>query len=146
MAKHREVETFHKHNELNSYATKSIESVSNLFVLQTDKCAGGEMQSINCDCPVPLLIHKQNRQPRRYASAALMLYLVGLGLADEKDITIRGLECVKSCAHVYLESYTSILLTSKESLVRPSIQFLPILEILLDHAVCLQLLVFETTY
>lgn len=39
-----------------------------------------------------------------------MLYVVGLGLADEKDITVRGLEAVKSCSKVFLEAYTSILL------------------------------------
>lgn len=44
-----------------------------------------------------------------------MLYVIGLGLADEKDITVRGLEAVKSCKKVFLEAYTSILLceTSK---------------------------------
>ncbi|CAA2993587.1 probable diphthine methyl ester synthase [Olea europaea subsp. europaea] len=38
-----------------------------------------------------------------------MLYLVGLGLADEKDITLRGLETVKKCSKVYMEAYTSLL-------------------------------------
>lgn len=46
-----------------------------------------------------------------------MLYLVGLGLADERDITIRGLEVVKQAERVYLEAYTSILLVNKEKLV-----------------------------
>lgn len=49
-----------------------------------------------------------------------MLYLVGLGLADEKDITVRGLEVVRNAERVYLEAYTSILLVDKEKLVRPS--------------------------
>lgn len=39
-----------------------------------------------------------------------MLYVVGLGLADEKDITVRGLEAVRSCKKVFLEAYTSVLL------------------------------------
>jgi diphthine synthase len=39
----------------------------------------------------------------------MVLYLVGLGLGSEKDITLRGLEVVKSCAYVFLEAYTSIL-------------------------------------
>lgn len=47
-----------------------------------------------------------------------MLYLVGLGLADETDITVRGLEIVKKAERVYLEAYTSILLVDKEKLVR----------------------------
>lgn len=48
-----------------------------------------------------------------------MLYLIGLGLGDEKDITLRGLEAVKRCEHVYLEAYTSILLVDKSKLVSP---------------------------
>ncbi|KAK9422572.1 putative diphthine methyl ester synthase [Seiridium unicorne] len=39
-----------------------------------------------------------------------MLYLVGLGLGDETDITVKGLEVVKKAERVYLEAYTSILL------------------------------------
>eukprot|EP01135_Chromosphaera_perkinsii_P002637 Nk52_evm5s226 gene=Nk52_evmTU5s226 len=45
-----------------------------------------------------------------------MLYLIGLGLGDEKDITVRGLELVKSAERVYLEAYTSILSCGKERL------------------------------
>ncbi len=47
-----------------------------------------------------------------------MLYLVGLGLGDVKDITVRGLEIVKKAHEVYLESYTSILTVGKEALVK----------------------------
>lgn len=36
-----------------------------------------------------------------------MLYLIGLGLHDEKDITLRGLELAKSCDSLYIELYTS---------------------------------------
>lgn len=39
-----------------------------------------------------------------------MLYLVGLGLGDVRDISVKGLEIVKSADRVYLESYTSILI------------------------------------
>lgn len=60
-----------------------------------------------------------------------MLHLVGLGLADEKDITVRGLEIVKKAERVYLEAYTAILLVDKSKLVsgrstisRPEIGFL----------------------
>lgn len=49
-----------------------------------------------------------------------MLYLVGLGLADETDITVKGLEIVKKAERVYLEAYTSILLVDKEKLVSDS--------------------------
>ena len=38
-----------------------------------------------------------------------MLYIVGLGLGDERDITLRGLEAVKKCDKVYIEAYTSLL-------------------------------------
>ncbi|KAA0065172.1 hypothetical protein IC582_006448 [Cucumis melo] len=38
-----------------------------------------------------------------------MLYIIGLGLGDEKDITLRGLECVRKCEKVYMEAYTSLL-------------------------------------
>lgn len=45
-----------------------------------------------------------------------MLYLVGLGLYDEKDVTLRGHEIIKKCDKVYLEAYTSILMISKARL------------------------------
>lgn len=38
-----------------------------------------------------------------------MLYIVGLGLGDERDITVRGLEAVRSCSKIYMEAYTSLL-------------------------------------
>ncbi|KAG8643780.1 probable diphthine methyl ester synthase isoform X1 [Manihot esculenta] len=38
-----------------------------------------------------------------------MLYIIGLGLGDEKDITLRGLEAVQKCEKVYMEAYTSLL-------------------------------------
>jgi diphthine synthase len=39
----------------------------------------------------------------------MTLYLIGIGLNDEKDITVKGLEIVKKADFVYLEAYTSIL-------------------------------------
>lgn len=45
-----------------------------------------------------------------------MLFLVGLGLGDAKDITVKGLEVVKKCKRVYLEAYTSILTVGKDAL------------------------------
>jgi len=67
-------------------------------------------------------------------SPPTMFYVIGLGLCDEKDITVRGLEvgaqstethsvtdwvnkAVKSCSRVYLEVYTSILMVEKSRLV-----------------------------
>lgn len=46
-----------------------------------------------------------------------MFYFIGLGLADEKDITVKGLEIVKRAERVYLEAYTAILMVDKEKLV-----------------------------
>lgn len=48
----------------------------------------------------------------------MVLYVIGLGLGDEKDITVRGLEAVRSSAKVVLEHYTSILGVDKTKLVR----------------------------
>ncbi|KAL9615720.1 MAG: hypothetical protein Q9160_009310 [Pyrenula sp. 1 TL-2023] len=45
-----------------------------------------------------------------------MLYFIGLGLADEKDISVNGLEIVRKAERVYLEAYTSILLVEKDKL------------------------------
>jgi hypothetical protein len=46
----------------------------------------------------------------------MVLYLIGLGLFDEQDITLRGLKAVQQCERVYLEAYTSILLCDKAKL------------------------------
>lgn len=45
-----------------------------------------------------------------------MLYLIGLGLGDAADITVKGLRAVKACSRVYLEAYTSVLTVGKEAL------------------------------
>ena len=46
----------------------------------------------------------------------MVLYIIGLGLHDEKDVTVRGLELIKSSTKVFLEAYTSILSVGKERL------------------------------
>jgi diphthine synthase len=46
----------------------------------------------------------------------MTLYIIGIGLNDEKDITVKGLEAVKKSEEVYLENYTSKLACSKEDL------------------------------
>lgn len=46
----------------------------------------------------------------------MTLHLIGLGLNDENDITLKGLNTVKKCKVVYLENYTSVLNTKKETL------------------------------
>jgi diphthine synthase len=46
----------------------------------------------------------------------MALYLVGLGLADETDVTVKGLEVIRRCRRVYLEHYTSVLSVGLERL------------------------------
>lgn len=46
----------------------------------------------------------------------MTLYMIGIGLWDEKDITVKGLEAVKKCDKVFLESYTSKLGVSIDKL------------------------------
>lgn len=46
-----------------------------------------------------------------------MFYIIGLGLGDPKDVTVKGLEIIKKCSRVYLESYTSILTCGQQALV-----------------------------
>ena len=46
----------------------------------------------------------------------MVLNLIGLGLNDEKDITVKGLELVKKSKKVYLEVYTSKLNCSLKDL------------------------------
>lgn len=46
-----------------------------------------------------------------------MFYLIGLGLGDAEDVTVKGLNIIKRCKRVYLEAYTSMLTVGKEDLV-----------------------------
>lgn len=46
----------------------------------------------------------------------MVFYIIGLGLGDEQDITVKGLQAIKSCERIYLEHYTSILGVNKEKL------------------------------
>ncbi|WKX97261.1 hypothetical protein Q1695_013150 [Nippostrongylus brasiliensis] len=39
----------------------------------------------------------------------MVFYLIGLGLGDVEDITVKGLKIVRKCKRVHLEAYTSIL-------------------------------------
>ena len=65
---------------------------------------------------VQRLLLRQQRYPSPSITVT-MLYLIGLGLADEADITVKGLEVVKRAERVYLEAYTSILHVEKDKLV-----------------------------
>lgn len=48
----------------------------------------------------------------------MTLYMIGIGLNDEKDISVKGFEIVKKCEKVFLETYTSILQCPIEDLER----------------------------
>lgn len=50
-----------------------------------------------------------------------MLYVIGLGLADERDVSTKGLEIIRRAERVYLESYTAVLLVNQQQLVRSHI-------------------------
>lgn len=43
-----------------------------------------------------------------------MLYFIGLGLSYKSDITVRGLDAIKKCSRIYLEYYTSILMSASQ--------------------------------
>jgi len=45
-----------------------------------------------------------------------MLYLIGIGLCNEKNLTLEAVEAVKNCDEVFLEGYTSVLQCKKEDL------------------------------
>lgn len=71
-----------------------------------------------------------------------MLYIVGLGLGDERDITLRGLDAVQKCEKVYLEAYTSLLAlgldaSATTTLVRPAASFAFILYRFSSARLCL---------
>ncbi|KAF8821323.1 putative diphthine synthase [Cardiosporidium cionae] len=46
----------------------------------------------------------------------MVLTLIGLGLADSRDISLKGYDATKAADYVYMESYTSCLIASKEEL------------------------------
>jgi len=53
-----------------------------------------------------------------------MFYIIGLGLCDAEDITVKGLKIVKNAKKVYLEAYTSILTIGKEALASYKCQYI----------------------
>lgn len=46
----------------------------------------------------------------------MVFYIIGLGLGDEEDISVKGLKAIQSSERIYLEAYTSILGVKKENL------------------------------
>ncbi len=49
------------------------------------------------------------------------LYFIGLGLYDEKDVSVKGLKTAKNCDILYAEFYTSILPGTTKDLIEKSI-------------------------
>ncbi|RLI97923.1 MAG: diphthine synthase, partial [Candidatus Aenigmatarchaeota archaeon] len=45
-----------------------------------------------------------------------MLYLISMGLRDEKDVSVRGIEAAKACDSLYAEFYTNMTATSSDML------------------------------
>ncbi len=66
-----------------------------------------------------------------------MFYLVGLGLFDEKDISLKGLECLKNVDKIYAEFFTSHLFGSSfdkiEQLIGKEIEVLVRNEVEEEH-------------
>ncbi|PIN80437.1 hypothetical protein COV13_03550, partial [Candidatus Woesearchaeota archaeon CG10_big_fil_rev_8_21_14_0_10_32_9] len=46
----------------------------------------------------------------------MTLYMIGLGLGDKEDITLKGLGAIEQCELVFLENYTSVLNNTLEEL------------------------------
>ncbi len=46
----------------------------------------------------------------------MTLFMIGLGLGDARDITLKGLDAIRTCDYVFLENYTSIYGSSKEEM------------------------------
>lgn len=61
-----------------------------------------------------------------------MLFFVGFGLGDVKDIIVKGLEVVKKCKRVYLEVYMLILIVGKDVLV-----WILIYDVIILYMICI---------
>jgi diphthine methyl ester synthase len=46
----------------------------------------------------------------------MVFYIIGLGLGDPSDISIKALNAIKSCKEVYLEYYTSVMASTNQEL------------------------------
>ena len=48
--------------------------------------------------------------------STMVFYIIGLGLGDPQDISVKALKVIQSCKEVYLEYYTSVMSTSNAEL------------------------------
>jgi len=62
------------------------------------------------------LLQTPSQQYNFYFSPPQMLYIIGTGLNDYKDLSIRSLEILKEADFVYLEGYTCIQLLDKNEI------------------------------
>ncbi len=46
----------------------------------------------------------------------MVFYIIGLGLGDPQDISVKALKTIQACKEVYLEYYTSVMSTSNKEL------------------------------
>ena len=46
----------------------------------------------------------------------MALWMIGLGLGDERDVTVKGADAIRGADIVFLESYTSVLGVPQERL------------------------------
>ncbi len=55
-----------------------------------------------------------------------MLFLIGLGLSNERDLSLNALDALKSCDYIFLENYTGVFnnLKELENLLNKSVQVL----------------------
>lgn len=48
--------------------------------------------------------------------STMVFYIIGLGLGDPEDISLKAVRVIKSCKEVYLEYYTSVMSSSNADL------------------------------
>ena len=48
--------------------------------------------------------------------STMVFYIIGLGLGDPEDISLKAYKVIKACKEVYLEYYTSVMNTSNNQL------------------------------
>lgn len=46
----------------------------------------------------------------------MVFFMIGLGLGDPEDISVKALKAIRSCKEVYLEYYTSVMSTGNADL------------------------------
>jgi diphthine synthase len=92
-----------------------------------DATWGGSISPTSANGPPLAPGPATNAHERRLVRHGVTLHLIGLGLHDAKDVTVKGLERIRSCDVVYAEFYTATLSdphTGLEKVVGRKIQLL----------------------